>query len=136
MSEAQTNDGGSVRIPPQQVYAEVLTMKDAIADLTSTIKSHIALQQQTNGSVREDVKELDGRVDGHDSDIVGIKTRLTGIDLDILILKESASKKEARKAPWWSIVAAVGTIITVGFLIINTIAQYQQQIAFLERIAP
>lgn len=134
MSDA--SDGGSVRIPPQQVYQEVLSMKDSIAGLTTTIERHIALQQQTNGAVREDVKELDGRVDGHDSDIVGIKTRLTGIDLDILILKESASKKEARKAPWWSIVAAVGTIITVGFLIINTIAQYQQQIAFLERIAP
>ncbi|WP_156496012.1 hypothetical protein [Microbacterium sp. T32] len=135
MSDA-SDGGGGVRIPPQQVYAEVLTMKDSIAGLKGAIERHIALQEQTNGAVREDVKELDGRVDGHDSDIVGIKTRLTGIDLDILILKESASKKEARKAPWWSIVAAVGTIITAGFLVLNQIAQYQQQIAIIERIAP
>jgi hypothetical protein len=129
-------DNGSVRIPPQQVYAEVLTMKDSIAGLMGLIERHIALQEQTNGSVREDVKELDGRVDGHDSDIVGIKTRLTSIDLDILVLKEASSKKEARRAPWYSIVGAVGVIVTGAILLLNTIAQYQQQIALLERIAP
>lgn len=132
----EPSDSGAVRIPPQRVYEEVLTMKESIAGLTSTIERHIAVQELTNGAVREDVKALDSRVDGHDSDIVSIKTRLTGIDLDILVLKESSTKREARKAPWWSVVAAIGTIVTVGFLIVNQIAQYQQQIAFLERVAP
>lgn len=127
---------GSVRISPQQVYSEVLGMKDGLTRVEGLLERHIAVQEQTNASLREDVKEHGVRISDHDSEIVGIKTRLTAMDIDFLVMKEAASKRESRKAPWWSIVAAVGTIITVGFLIVSSLAQYQQQIAFLERIAP
>lgn len=134
MSDA--GEPGFVRIPPQKVYEEVLGMKETLVGLQGAIERHIALQEQTNGAVRDDVKELDSRVDGHDSDIISIKTRLTSLDVDILVLKEASTKKEARRAPWYSIVGAVGVIVTGGILLLNTIAQYQQQIALLERIAP
>jgi len=129
-------NSGDVRISAQQVYSEVRAMSSSIGELRGVIERHIAVQEQTNGGLREDVKEHGGRLSDIDSEIVGIKTRLTGIDIDVLVLKEASTKKEARKAPWWNIVAAIGTIVTVGFLVVNQIAQYQQQIAFIERIAP
>lgn len=123
---------GSVRISPQRVYEEVLGMKDQVAALVGTVERHIALQEQSNTRVTDDIRELDSRLDGHDTEMASVRTRLTSLEVDVLVLKEAGAKSDARKAPWWSIVAAIGTIITVGFLILNQL----NTATIVERLVP
>ncbi len=125
-------DDGSVRISPQKVYEEVLGMKDSLNEFKSLLERHVALQEQANNTVREDLDDLDKRVDSHDTELISVKTRLTGIDLDILVLKEAATKREARRIPWTGIVGAVASIITVAFLVLNQI----QTTALVDKLVP
>lgn len=122
------NQGG-VFVSSEQIYDEVLGVKEGLARVQSLLEKHVALEEQRNAGIELRLENHGTRLGDQGTQIANLETRVTNNENDIRVIKEADTKKESRKATWPQVITAVVACVTgagalVGlFVTLNSIAQ-------------
>jgi hypothetical protein len=125
---------GVVRITLADVYGEMVGMKDDFTEVKALLQSHIALEEQRNQGIEVRLENHGTRLGDLGSQATSLDGRMTTAEADIRQIREDSNRRDARKAPWWSVVGAVVGIITVPGAIIAFLIALSNFTATLSRI--
>lgn len=112
-----TNPGG-VFITQEQIYDEVLGMKDGLSRVEALLEKHVALEGQRNEGVEQRLENHGTRLGDLGTQHATLEGRVTQAEADIRAerervqtMRDSLEKSDSKRAPWWTIVTTIVAII-------------------------
>ncbi|WP_217182687.1 hypothetical protein [Streptomyces sp. AC495_CC817] len=104
-----TNQGG-VFVSQEQIYDEVLGLKEGFGEVKALLEQHIALETQRNEGVEVRLENHGTRLSDQGTQIVALDSRVTRLEKNA----DTQEKRDARKATWPQIIGVITGIIAAG----------------------
>lgn len=116
------------------IYKEQLELKGVVGELKAAIVQGNTLQEQRLKAVEDRGERHGGRLLDHDKQLAAHALDIQLAHSDIKSIRDSESRKDSKRAPWWNVVGAVVGIVGGAGALITILIAFSKFTEVLERL--
>jgi hypothetical protein len=116
------------------IYEKVTALEGGVSRVEAVLKENTALQEQRLKAVEDRSERHGGRLLDHDKQLAAHALDIQLAHSDIKSIRDSDSRKDSKRAPWWNVVGAVVGIVGGAGALITILIAFSKFTEVLERL--